>query len=139
MMLMHRYFCSIILLLGTSLGYKLPIPTSQVLQSAFSKAASSAFIGASLFTLGILAPQPIQLNSYVAYAKTATSVFEGQYDDPNHPGCLRKITVKNNLVTIVGSDEVDGSNQWIIRAKEDFPGTIFVDFSPKGGPANLLG
>jgi hypothetical protein len=24
-------------------------------------------------------------------------------------------------------------------AKEDFPGTIFVDFSPKGGPPNLLG
>ena len=27
----------------------------------------------------------------------------------------------------------------LIKAKEDFPGTIFVDFSPKGGPKDLLG
>lgn len=27
----------------------------------------------------------------------------------------------------------------LIKAREDFPGTIFVDFSPKGGPKDLLG
>ena len=34
---------------------------------------------------------------------------------------------------------MDGSKPFTIMAKEDFPGTIFVDFSPKGGPPNLLG
>jgi hypothetical protein len=47
--------------------------------------------------------------------------------------------VKDKLVTIVGSDNLDGSNQWVIKAKEDLPGTMFVDFSPKGGPSDLLG
>ena len=47
--------------------------------------------------------------------------------------------MKDGIVSIIGSDNVDGSNQWIIKAKEDFPGTIFVDFSPKGGPSDLLG
>lgn len=42
-------------------------------------------------------------------------------------------------MTLEGSDNLDGSKPFIIMAKEDFPGTIFVDFSPKGGPPNLLG
>ena len=51
----------------------------------------------------------------------------------------RKITNKGKIVTLEGSDNLDGSKPFIIMAKEDFPGTIFVDFSPKGGPPNLLG
>jgi hypothetical protein len=77
-------------------------------------------------------------NTY-ALSKEATSIFVGEYNDPNHPGCLRKISVKGKEVTIIGSDNLDGENQWKIQATEDFPGTIFVDFSPKGGPQNLLG
>lgn len=78
-------------------------------------------------------------NSNAAHAKIATSIFVGEYNDPNHPGCLRKISVKGKDVTLIGSDDIDGSKQWRISATEDFPGTIFVDFSPKGGPKNLLG
>lgn len=76
-------------------------------------------------------------SSMVALA--AESVLVGQYDDPNHPGCLRKITVKDDVVTIIGSDNLDGSKQWVLKAKEDAPGVMFVDFSPKGGPSDLLG
>ena len=76
-------------------------------------------------------------SSMVAVA--AESILTGQYDDPNHPGCLRKITVKDDMVTIIGSDNVDGSKQWVLKAKEDAPGVMFVDFSPKGGPSDLLG
>jgi len=78
-------------------------------------------------------------NVAVAADTASTSVFAGQYNDPNHPGCLRKITVKAGIVNIVGSDNIDGSNQWLIQAKEDAPGVMFVDFSPKGGPKDLLG
>ena len=42
-------------------------------------------------------------------------------------------------MTITESDKPDESQLWKIKASEDFPGTIFVDFCPKGGPANLLG
>jgi len=45
-------------------------------------------------------------------AKTITSIFVGTYDDPNHPGCMRKITVKGKDVSIIGSDNIDGSKQW---------------------------
>ncbi len=102
-----------------------------------SKALAQAFIGTSLAFQGLNSIAPLNIN--VVYAAEAASVFEGKYNDPNHPGCLRKITVKDKNVKIIGSDNIDGSNQWTILAKEDLPGTIFVDFSPKGGPSNLLG
>lgn len=72
-----------------------------------------------------------------AHALQAKSVFEGEFTDPNHPGGMRKITVKGNDVTLTGTDS-PGGKQWVLKAKEDL-GTIFVDFSPKGGPSNLLG
>jgi len=73
------------------------------------------------------------------FAQVQESVFVGQYNDPNHPGCLRKISAAGKDITIVGSDEIDGTKQWLLKATEDYPGTIFVDFSPKGGPPDLLG
>jgi len=81
----------------------------------------------------------VQPSSSIAVAAETKSILEGKYNDPNHPGCLRKISVKDGAVTIIGSDNVDGSNQWVIKAKEDAPGVMFVDFSSKGGPSDLLG
>ena len=72
----------------------------------------------------------------VAHA-ASTSVFEGEYLDPNHPDGMRKVTVKGNDVTLTGTDS-KGGKEWVLKAKEE-SGTIFVDFSPKGGPKNLLG
>ena len=72
-----------------------------------------------------------------AVAAQSKSVFEGEYTDPNHPDGLRKITVKGNDVTLTGTDSA-GGKQWVLKAKET-DGTIFVDFSPKGGPKDLLG
>ena len=60
------------------------------------------------------------------------SVLQGMYNDPNHPGCLRKITVKNGVVTIVGSDNIDGSKQWSLKAKVVSPTLCldkFIDFT----------
>ena len=48
-------------------------------------------------------------------AKTVLSIFTGSYDDPNHPGCLRKISAKGKDISIIGSDNLDGSNQWYFR------------------------
>lgn len=96
-------------------------------------AASFALSGyEGVLTQGFTNPSPM-------VAVAAESPLIGQYDDPNHPGCLRKITVKGDVVTIIGSDNIDGSKQWVLQAKEDAPGVMFVDFSPKGGPSDLLG
>lgn len=101
------------------------------------KTLGNILIGGALLGLTpVLTPDH---SPFVQAAYAADSVFVGSYNDPNHPGCLRKITAKGKEITIVGSDNIDGSNQWIIKAKEEYPGTIFVDFSPKGGPADLLG
>jgi len=103
------------------------------------RALPAALLSAGLFFGGALESQTFDFGVVKAAMADTQSVFVGSYDDPNHPGCLRKITVKGTDVTILGSDAIDGSNQWRISAKEDYPGTIFVDFSPKGGPKNLLG
>jgi hypothetical protein len=70
-------------------------------------------------------------------ADTKKSVFVGDYTDPNHPDGMRHIDVKGTDVTLTGTDSA-GGKQWVLKAKES-EGTIFVDFSPKGGPPNLLG
>jgi len=119
----------VLLIVGHSDGFALPRISTKVL--------AQALVGTSLTFQGINIIAPTSIS--VVHAAEVTSVFEGKYNDPNHPGCLRKITVKDKNVKIIGSDNIDGSKQWTILAKEDLPGTMFVDFSPKGGPSNLLG
>lgn len=64
--------------------------------------------------------------------------------DPNHPNCLRDITVQGSSATLKGTDgtpgcPVDGSgNAWVLTGKVSGK-QILVDFSPKGGPKNLKG
>ncbi len=99
-------------------------------------AVAVAFQG-DIILPGVLHMQPS--SSVVAVAAETKSILEGNYNDPNHPGCLRKVIVKDGLVSIIGSDNLDGSKQFTIKAKEDAPGVMFVDFSPKGGPSDLLG
>jgi len=61
----------------------------------------------------------------------------GDFSDPNHPGCKRKITLSGtNKATIYGADE-DGV-PWKLKA--DVSGkSILIDFSPKGGPKDVEG
>ena len=71
--------------------------------------------------------------------------FEGSYDDPNHPNCLRVIKMLNSTnVAVSGTDgnpgcPPDGSGEeWSLLGKVD-DDTILVDFTPKGGPKDLKG
>lgn len=71
--------------------------------------------------------------------------FDGNYSDPNHPGCPRAVCWETRLVMGTDGDpgcEAPGANltQWavpIVDASTD--GTITVDFSSKGGPKDLKG
>lgn len=134
---MFSRFVVLLLCAVAAQAWKLPSAVNGLKARTAVKSFAAALVFAT-YAGNALESQHFSL-SPVQAAQAAESVFVGQYDDPNHPGCLRKITVKGKDVSILGSDEIDGSKQWSLRATEDYPGTIFVDFSPKGGPSNLLG
>eukprot|EP00667_Euglena_gracilis_P024415 EG_transcript_28098 len=64
-------------------------------------------------------------------------LFEGRYSDPNHPTGYRVIVVNgDNTATIIGTDEAGGPT-WTLRGVFQ-AGGLLIDFSPKGGPRDLL-
>ena len=121
--------------------------------------AGVAFASAAAFGT-ILTASPELANA--ASAKTGSaSVFTGDYDDPNHPGCLRQVKVvgakmrgdgtrsRFPVVEVKGYDG-EGSgmctdrpatyeNLWSVEGKLMNDKEALIDFSSKGGPSNLLG
>lgn len=94
-------------------------------------------------------------------AKTGqASPWTGDYDDPNHPGCLRQVKVvgaaqrpdgtpgRYPIVEVRGYDGPQGATIcteqpekrdaiWTVKG-ELKSGQAFLDFSSKGGPSKLL-
>lgn len=94
-------------------------------------------------------------------AKTGqASPFTGEYDDPNHPNCLRQVKVvgaplrgdgtrsANPIIEVTGYDGKSGDKMCTDRPTRSdlwkLQGTVnrnnveaVIDFSPKGGPKNL--
>lgn len=79
----------------------------------------------------------------------ASSVFVGEFADPKHPGCRRTIQGSGAVLDVLGTDGTPGcangerQRPWSLKgdivkvpSKQD---EILIDFSPKGGPKNLLG
>ena len=78
---------------------------------------------------------------------TSPRAFEGEYSDPNHPGCPRNLKVEGGRVIFTGADQTEGATE----CGEGTTGPSFeitgyligkdihMDFSPKGGPKNLVG
>ncbi|KAJ1482926.1 hypothetical protein T484DRAFT_2626340 [Baffinella frigidus] len=101
--------------------------------------------GASLAAVNIIVP---------ANANADTSPYTGEYDDPNHPGCVRSVKViaqksskrKNKpAVVIRGTDGPGGSCAngdaavpWSLTGYVNDSGNLFMDFTPKGGPKDLV-
>lgn len=111
---------------------------NKAMKTMIASSFAAVFLG--LNPGDMIIPQPVVAQSFsIAANIVSSSVFQGNYADPNHPGCLRQVTVSGKDVTIVGSDSTDGSNKWTISAREEESGKILVDFSPKGGPKDLLG
>lgn len=90
-----------------------------------------AVLGTALVALPV---NPIK-GSIIAGAAPA-SVFSGEYSDPNHPGMKRSIEAVGSKIVIKGSD--DGLNVWELTAVPKGE-SVLIDFSPKGGPKDLLG
>jgi len=106
--------------------------------------------------IAIAAPQQAKATA----AKTgAASPFTGDYDDPNHPSCLRQVKVVGApqradgsrsaypLIEVIGYDATSGTTCTDRPTRADLwkaQGTVksnteaSIDFSTKGGPANLV-
>lgn len=76
--------------------------------------------------------------------------IEGRYSDPNHPAGFRTVVVSSegaqgddasSIVTIAGNDNAPTGVEWTVlghlRIESDSI-LLTIDFSPKGGPANVL-
>mmetsp|Transcript_90020 Transcript_90020/g.194771 ORF Transcript_90020/g.194771 Transcript_90020/m.194771 type:complete len:174 (+) Transcript_90020:84-605(+) len=108
----------------------------------------------------VAAAQGAQMAS-AAEPAAAPSPWAGNYKDPQHPGCMREVTVDGRYLTITGTDGIPGpgcektadfSNlkslldpapvkEWSLTATIKFKkeNEASIDFSPKGGPKDLLG
>ena len=64
--------------------------------------------------------------------------FAGTYDDPQHPGCTRKVVLAGGNVIVTGTDEV-GGKPWKIKGQTytEYKAVV-LDFRPKGGPADVI-
>jgi hypothetical protein len=119
----------------------------------------------SLFGAGIVAGVAFVAPQPASATKALTgpgSVFSGDYDDPNHPGCLRQVKVVGSPlkgdgtrspfpnIEVKGWDGKEGaktckdarperSEVWSVGGKLKSKEEASFDFSSKGGPANLLG
>mmetsp|Transcript_41994 Transcript_41994/g.82338 ORF Transcript_41994/g.82338 Transcript_41994/m.82338 type:complete len:191 (+) Transcript_41994:60-632(+) len=143
-------------LLTTSLALQAPdlAPARQGRRQALS------FIGTSIAGIASVVTNP-----EIAKADKArtgpNSVFQGDYDDPMHPGCLRQVKVvgaplrgdgtrsSNPVLEITGydskgssgtcTDRPTRSDLWKISGTVKSNEQVLIDFSPKGGPENLVG
>ena len=76
-----------------------------------------------------------QLMATPGQGEAAGVRFGGTYVDPQHPGCTRKVVLAGGNAIITGVDEV-GGKPWKLRA-ETYGRYLIIDFSPKGGPAQV--
>jgi hypothetical protein len=118
-----------------------------------------AKVGSTIAGAAVLATNAEQAMA-AAYKTGPASPFNGDFDDPNHPGCLRQVKVVGAplgingkrspypVIEVVGYDgKGDGSmcsdrptraDLWKIQGKMKNNNEAVIDFSPKGGPSNLL-
>ena len=117
-------------ILGIAFVLVAPVQAWTLVSDYFLKKAASAFSVAAL--------------SATLFSPSSLVDFSGSYSDPNHPNCQRVIVVKDSAVKLSGTDgnpgcPPDGSGKaWTLTGQVNGD-TILVDFSPKGGPANLKG
>jgi hypothetical protein len=115
--------------------------------AAKAKSVAAALLVGAAAAVSVLSPLP------AAASAGGPAEFAGSYADPFHPNCQRTIVVQDKgklpaaaAVTLRGTDgnpgcPPDGSGApWTLAGTADAAtGSLLVDFSPKGGPADLRG
>jgi len=155
---MNRATCTFALLATAS--------THALVTNTNSKAAPSdrrAFfgvLGGAAFG-AVVAGAPSAASAAGSIKTGPANPFTGDYDDPNHPGCLRQVKVVGApqkadgskplyaAVEVVGYDGKEGATTctdrptrdelWRVTGKTRGKGEATLDFSSKGGPANVVG
>jgi len=107
--------------------------------------ARARVAGAALATaMTLLSCSPALADAPGANAAAPTSAFAGRYADKKHPGCYREIFPDGVVAGEDGDPGCDATTPrtraWRLRGVIGVDDrSIFIDFSPKGGPANLIG
>jgi hypothetical protein len=151
---MVRYACATLLLVTVS-ALAPPQPTN----TQNRRQLLGSLIGAGLAGVAtVVAPQEASATKALT---GLSSVFTGDYNDPNHPGCLRQVKVVGSplrgdgtrspypVMEVKGWDGKEGetickdrperSEVWSVGGKLKNKEEATFDFSSKGGPANLTG
>jgi hypothetical protein len=149
---MFQLACATLLLVSAS-ALAPPQPTN----TQNRRQILSSLIGAGIAGVAtVVAPQEASATKALT---GQGSPFTGDYEDPNHPGCLRQVKVVGAplrgdgtrspypVVEVKGWDGKDGickerperSEIWAVEGKLKSKEEATIDFSSKGGPANLLG
>uniref|UniRef100_A0A7S3P3S8 Lipoprotein n=1 Tax=Amphora coffeiformis TaxID=265554 RepID=A0A7S3P3S8_9STRA len=121
--------------------------------------ALTQLVGGAAAVVATLSVAPPEARATAA--KTgSSSPFTGDYDDPNHPGCLRQVKVVGAplrgdgtrspipVMEVVGWDGESGGScagsrptreqLWKLQGKVVKDKEAVIDFSPKGGPDKLV-
>jgi len=134
------------------------VATPSSRRAFFGKFSESAYATAIIgFVL-----QELPESANAAIKTGAASAFTGDYDDPNHPGCLRQVKVVGApmngvsgtrsafpVIEITGWDGPDGSKActtrppsredlWEVKGSVKSSSSAVIDFSLKSGPPDLL-
>jgi hypothetical protein len=130
---------AILMLSATAMAWRM---NPSKLHTMGKQSVGKAMLGtAASFAMGtgVVDMSNLLMNPTSFIARADESVFVGKYNDPKHPGCLRDVSVNGKTAIIVGSDDIESNRIWRLVAEEKVPGEMMVDFSPKGGPKDLLG
>ena len=132
-------------------------PPNQPQQQQSRRQIFSSLLGAGVVGIAAVAGVPQEASATKALTGLG-SVYTGDYDDPNHPDCLRQVKVVGAplkgdgtrspfpVVEVKGWDGKNGickgerperSDIWTVTGKLKTREDAVIDFSSKGGPANL--
>jgi hypothetical protein len=152
-----------IMLMTTALTTNALAPSSAT-RSNVERRQMFGILGSVITGAAVMASVPQGANAIPSLKVGPASPFAGDYEDPNHPGCLRQVKVvgaplradgtrpNTPVMEITGYDgngssgnictEADRptrSDLWKIQGKVKSNSEVAIDFSPKGGPSNLIG
>jgi len=154
--MMNRFTCTLALLAAASSD---ALVTNQSKSFASNRRSIFGVLGGAAAAVTVGAPNAA--NAAGAIKTGPSNPFTGDYDDPQHPNCLRQVKVVGApikadgsrplyaIVEVTGYDGKAGETTctdrptrdslWKVTGKTRGKEEAFLDFSSKGGPADVVG
>ena len=157
---MKSFTCTIALLATASTAALVTNQSNQPTTFASGRRNFFGVVGGAA-AAAIITAAPGAANARDGKIKTGPSnPLNGDYDDPNHPGCLRQVKVVGApikadgsrplyaIVEVTGYDGKGGettckdrptrADLWKVAGKTKGGDEAFLDFSSKGGPSDMV-